>query len=418
MKSGAIRDVPFDDLARRLDVRQRRVPFEGTLETTYRCNLRCAHCYVNEAVGDAEEASRELPLERLLRLVDEIAERGTLYLLLTGGEVLVRPDFPELYLYSLRRGLLVTVFTNGTLITDRIADLLAEHPPYNLEISLYGMTRETYEKVTQVPGSFDKCLAGIERLRARGVRFKLKTMALSWNAHEVPAMAEYAHSLGVRFRFDSHLNPRVDCGANRNSELQLSAERSVALDMSFADKAADLREFSERHLRPDPERGETQFVYNCGAGQMSFTIDPYGHLQMCQLSRRRSIDVRDQQFAEAWDRHMPALRERRWTRPSACRSCNLIALCASCPGAAEMETGDAESIVPVFCEITHLRAWASLGEGSGHRRDATCCLGTGRLASQPGAEGRAERSGCGSCGHAAREDRPLLQIERRRPLPA
>jgi len=414
----AIPEIPFDELARRLEVRRRRVPLEGTLETTFRCNLRCAHCYVNEAVGDADEAARELPLERLRGLIDELAERGTLYLLLTGGEVLVRPDFPELYLHALRRGLLVTVFTNGTLVTERIADLFAEHPPYKVEVSLYGMTRETYERVTQVPGSYYKCLAGIERLHARGIRFLLKTMALSWNAHEIPAMAEYARRLGVRFRFDSHLNPRVDCGANRNAELQLSAEQSVALDMGFADKAEELREFCEKHAQPDPSRGETELVYNCGAGQMSFAVDPYGRLQMCQLSRRSPIDVRRQGFAEAWDGQMPALRDRRWTRPSACRSCNLIALCGSCPGAAEMETGDAESIVPVFCEIAHLRAWASLGEASGHRRDATCCLGGGRLASRPGAEARAAAAGCGSCGQARGDEGTLLQITRRQPRPA
>lgn len=415
MSAAAIPEIPYEDLARRLDVRRRRVPLEGTLETTFRCNLRCAHCYVNEAVGDAREAARELSLQRLLRLVDEAADRGTLYLLLTGGEVLVRPDFPELYLHALRRGLLVTVFTNATLVSERIAELFAEHPPYKLEISLYGMTRETYERVTQVPGSHERCLAGIERLHARGVRFLLKTMALAWNAHEIPAMAEYARELGVRFRFDSHLNPRVDCGANRNGELQLSAEQAVSLDMRFADKAEELREFCEEHARPDAERGESELVYNCGAGQMSFMVDPHGRLQMCQLSRRSPIDVRDQDFARAWDEQMPALRRRRWSRPSACRSCNLIALCGSCPGAAEMETGDAESIVPVFCEIAHLRAWASLGGGSGHRRDATCCLGSGRLASRPDAEARATAAGCGSCGHAAAEAPPLLQLESRRP---
>jgi hypothetical protein len=83
-----------------------------------------------------------------------------------------------------------------------------------------------------------------------------------------------------------------------------------------------------------------------------------------------------------------------------------------------METGDIEGVVPAFCELAHLRAWAVMGEGSGHRRDATCCFGTGALAARPDAEAKAALSGgCGSCGHAdpgATEPR-LIQLERRPP---
>ena len=152
---------------------QARVPLQGTIEPTFRCNLRCVHCYVNEPVSAPELSADEVPLERLLQLIDEIVASGTLTLLLTGGEVLVRPDFPELYRYAHSKGLLITIFTNGTMVTDRIADLFVEHRPDWIEISLYGMTRETYERVTQVPGSYDKCIAGIRRLMDRGLPVKL-----------------------------------------------------------------------------------------------------------------------------------------------------------------------------------------------------------------------------------------------------
>jgi MoaA/NifB/PqqE/SkfB family radical SAM enzyme len=169
------------------------------LEPTFRCNLRCVHCYVNKPAGSAEEKARELTTARLIQVIDEIADAGCLNLLLTGGEVLLRPDFEELYRHALRRGMLVTVYTNGTLVTDRIADLFDRHRPLLVEISLYGMTRATYERVTGVPGSFDRCLDGIRRLVERGVPLKLKTMALSWNAHEVADMQAFAAELGVGF---------------------------------------------------------------------------------------------------------------------------------------------------------------------------------------------------------------------------
>ena len=407
-------EVSFLEFRDRAGLDRRRIPIEGTLETTYRCNLDCVHCYVNQPAGSREERARELSLDRLKALVDEIVAEGCLFVLFTGGEVLVRPDFPELYLYTRSKGLLATIFTNGTLVTEGIADLFAEHRPDRVEISLYGMTKETYERVTRVPGSFEKCLAGIRRLVEHGVPLTLKTMALTWNHHEVEAMEEYAKGLGLVFRFDSSLNPRVDCGANRNSELQLDPERALELDLGSPERMEGFREFCERFARPDAEYGAEK-VYTCGGGQSSFTVDPYGRLQMCQLARGSSHDLTRGRFADGWHGLFPKLRERTWQTNGVCRKCSLMALCGSCPGAAEMETGDVEGIVPAFCELAHLRAWAVMSDGSGHRRDATCCLGHGTLAARPDAEARAALSaGCGSCGNALPEPgETLVHLERR-----
>jgi radical SAM protein with 4Fe4S-binding SPASM domain len=414
----AVPEVTFREFRERAGIDARRIPVEGTIETTFRCNLNCVHCYVNEPAGSKEIAGRELSLGRLKQLVDEVVAEGCLFVLFTGGEILVRPDFPELYLYARSKGLLATIFTNGTLITDRIADLFAEHTPETIEITLYGMTKETYERVTRVPGSYEKCIAGIRRLVDRGLPLTLKTMALTWNHAEVEAMRAYARSLGLDFRLDSSLNPRVDCGANRNDELQIDPERALQLDLGTPGLLEELKGFCERLTRPGVKY-DTEHVYTCGAGQSSFTVDPYGRLQMCQLSRRSFHALKEGTFAEGWHELFPRLRERTWQSNDVCRRCNIMSLCGSCPGAAEMETGDPEGIIPGFCELTHLRAWAATGEGSGHRRDATCCLGEGRLAARPQDEIAARLSGgCGSCGHADPEPGPaerLTRLERRRP---
>jgi radical SAM protein with 4Fe4S-binding SPASM domain len=393
--------------------RHRRVPLQGTVETTFRCNLACVHCYVNESATDPNERERELPLSRLQTLIDEVAERGCLELLLTGGEVLVRPDFEALYRYAVSKGLLVILFTNGTMVTDAVAQLLGEHKPLRVEITLYGMTRETYERVTQVPGSFDKCIAGIERLRARGVPLKLKTMALSWNQHEVAAMREYAHSLGLEFKFDGFLNPRVDCGSNRNAEVQLSPEQLVALDLADPQRMAEFKAFCERFVAPPEQQEPREHVYTCGAGATSFTVDPYGHMQLCQLSRKANFDLTRNSFAEGWDSFFPMLRARKWQSNSVCRQCNLLALCASCPGAAEMENGDVESMVAHFCEATHLRAFQVMGEKTGHRQDASCCLGHSTKTDVTTKAVR-QSSGCGSsCGACA--PKPLVTLKTPQP---
>jgi radical SAM protein with 4Fe4S-binding SPASM domain len=368
-----IPEVPFSALRARLQPEERRIPIEGTLETTFRCNLNCVHCYVNEPAASRTVQRRELPTARLIALLDEIAAAGTLSLLLTGGEPLLRPDFPEVYLAALRRGLLVTVFTNGTLVTERIAELFAEYTPERVEVSVYGMTPGTYERITRTPGAHARCMAGIARLTARRIPLKLKTMAMTWNRHEIGPMREYARRGGADFVFDGLLNPRVDCGANRNTELQLGADQLLALDFGDRARTAELRAFCERFARPEAA-GPDDRLFTCGAGQTAFTVDPCGRLQMCQLLRRSWFDIRHAGFAEGWNGFFPRLRARRWQSAAPCRRCSLISLCGSCPGAAELEHGEIEGLVAPFCRIAHARAHAMLGESCGHRPDAACCL--------------------------------------------
>jgi radical SAM protein with 4Fe4S-binding SPASM domain len=300
------------------------------------------------------------------------------------------------------------------MVTEEIADLFDRHRPVSIEITLYGMTRETYERVTRVPGSYDRCLQGLERLLARGLPVKLKTMALTWNAHEVPAMREFARARGLEFHHDGILNPRVDCGASRTGELRLRPEQVVALDLSDPEQARKLKQACDDALAANAvaEAGPgDDHVYSCGAGRNTFAVDPYGMLQLCQLSRRDGYDLRAGTFAEGWDRHLPRLRERTWQRNDVCRRCSLIALCASCAGASELEHGDPETIVAHFCEVTHRRTFALRGDAPGHVADATCCLGGGARTAEAAAARTAE-SGCGGCGHA--ESAPaLIQIGRR-----
>jgi radical SAM protein with 4Fe4S-binding SPASM domain len=163
-------------------------------------------------------------------------------------------------------------------------------------------------------------------------------------------------------------------------------------------------------------------VYACGAGQTSFTVDPYGKLQLCQLSRRKFFDLSERPFAEGWNEYFPKLRAREWQTNAVCRSCSLISLCGSCPGASEMETGDIEGLVPQFCELAHIRAWEAMDGKSGHRRDATCCLGEGKLASVPPEQVQAlldaGESAGGGCGCGDTSEAPLIRLQRRPANPA
>src|SRR6266851_5472269 len=157
----------------------RRLPLSGTIEVTRRCPLTCLHCYNNLPTTDGEAVRRELDYEEHCRLLDQLADAGCLWLLYTGGEILARRDFLNIYTYAKKKGFLITLFTNGTMITERIADYLEEWPPFAIEITLYGRTKETYEALTGIPGSFDRCMRGIRILLDRRLPLALKTVAVS-----------------------------------------------------------------------------------------------------------------------------------------------------------------------------------------------------------------------------------------------
>src|SRR4051812_41298228 len=149
------------------NVNPRRIPVNGTIEVTNRCPLTCAHCYNNLAMDDSSARSLELTTDEHRRIVDEIVEMGCLWLLYSGGEIFARRDFLDIYKHAKRAGLLVTLFTNGVLVNERVADVLADWTPFAVEVTLYGRTRETYEALTGIPGSFDKCMRGIELMLER-----------------------------------------------------------------------------------------------------------------------------------------------------------------------------------------------------------------------------------------------------------
>ena len=357
-----------------------RIPLFGTLETTFRCNLNCIHCYVNAPAHAPEIQMRELSTDRLLHLMDEMADQGCLNLLLTGGEVLIRPDFPEIYRYAVLKGLRVTVFTNGTLVTDEIVSLFKETPPHGVEITLYGMSRETYERITRVPGSFDECIQGIMRLFHAKIPLRLKSMIMTWNVHELKAMRIFSQNLGLKFRHDGLLNPRVDGGAMPIDKLQLSPEQLAAIDLENPVLRQRLRDaFNDASMvsTGEPSEDGCDHRYNCGAGKVTFNVDPYGRLQMCQLARKSFFDLKSGSFEKGWMECLPAIRSRLRDKPSVCDSCSLSRFCQSCAGAAELEKQDPDKPIERFCHLTHIRMHKLLGDIPGHLPDASCCLKDG-----------------------------------------
>ena len=355
MECPHIPEISYTEFGERLNKRvvAERIPVSGSFELTFRCNLRCAHCYCNLSANDQNTIEKELTTEEAFNIFDQIAEAGCLWLLITGGEPLLRSDFFEIYTYAKKKGFIITLFTNGTLITPEIADYLAQWPPFKVEITLYGVTTETHERVTGIQGSYNRSQRGIDLLLERKIPLELKTMAMTLNKDELWRIKEYAEGLGLKFRFDPILNPRLD-GSKTPCQFRLSPEEVVDLDLNDAKRVKEWQEFCEKFVGPS----ESDNLFICGAGASAFHIDPYGKTSACEMIRFLNYDLRGGPFEEGWRKSIPEFLTLKPEGDYPCGKCDLISLCGQCPGWGWLENGSPEAPVEYLCQIAHLRAKA------------------------------------------------------------
>ncbi|HEY2745257.1 MAG TPA: radical SAM protein, partial [Polyangia bacterium] len=247
-------------------------PVAAGLELTFRCNLACLHCYVNLPAADREAKARELTTEEWYRVLDQCADAGVLWLTLTGGEPLLRPDFREIYAYAYDKGMVITVYSNATLITEQHIELWLARPPRSVEVTQYGFTRETYDNVTDAGAQYDRFQRGFQRLRDAGIPVDLKAVALRSNVHELPAIRDYAAAQGIDFRYDAIISPRIDGGRKP------LAQRLTPAEVVEIEAIHKVRADAFAHYCGDgiAEHAADDHKYRCGAGLNTIIVDPYG----------------------------------------------------------------------------------------------------------------------------------------------
>jgi radical SAM protein with 4Fe4S-binding SPASM domain len=341
-------DAYFKLFSRKLD--ERRVPVSGSIALTSRCNLRCQHCYLGSQQKKPSHISRELGTEKWMAIMDEFTEAGCLYLLLTGGEPLLRDDFSTLYTHAKTSGLITSVFTNGTRLTPDIIELFCDLPPAGLEISLYGASEETYRKITGIPGAYNKCLQGMERLQAAGIVFSLKTILMTANLHEFHAIKTLAQHYDVGFRFDAAIFPCLD-GNQKPLALRVAPEQAVRLELEDPEMIARWHAFLDRQ----GDLINTDRLYNCGTGLTSFYVDSVGNLQPCVLANEIQYNLLEGPFKKGWVEVIPQIREIRVDKTMECAQCEKRLMCGLCPAFFKLENGSAEIKSDYLCALGHQR---------------------------------------------------------------
>jgi radical SAM protein with 4Fe4S-binding SPASM domain len=337
----------------RVCVGGKRVPVSAAIDLTHRCNNDCVHCYCSLPAGDAGAIRGELTLVEIEKAFDELRDLGCLWLLITGGEPLLRPDFAEVYLAAKRHGFIVSLFTNGTLVTDALVELLRKYPPFAVEITMYGATPESYEKVTRVPGSYRAYWEGVNRLLRGKVKLNLKAMALTVNQHEMRRLNDIARGLGCEFRFDPLLNRRIDGRRHaRPEELRVAPEDVLRLDQAFPERMKEHEEFCRKMVG---EPVASRKLITCGAGSSTLHLLPDGTVLPCLMLTSLGGSLREKPLREIWERDFQKALDLERDSALDCDRCDLQGLCGQCAGWSLAEYGRMDARVEYLCAIAKKR---------------------------------------------------------------
>ena len=344
-----------------------RPPLSGLLdlELTERCNNDCIHCCLNLPGDDVRARSREFSTSGIIAILKEAAALGALSVRFTGGEPLLREDFTDLYLSARRLGLKVMLFTNARLITPDLASLFAQIPPLEtIEVTVYGMRRESYEAVSRVRGSYEEFRRGVGLLLNKKVPFVVKGAVLPPNRKEMeefetwaatlPAMdapPTYAMFFDLRGRRDSTAKNRLI------RSLRVSSEDGVILLRRHGRAyLQEMHGFCGKFMGPSGD-----LLFSCGAGHGA-CVDAYGMVQPCLTLRHPEMvyDLHKGSLKEALTNFFPRLREEtRAANPdylARCARCFLKGLCEQCPAKSWAEHGTLDTPVEYFCRVAHAQA--------------------------------------------------------------
>jgi len=333
-----------------------RLPLEGSLDLTYRCNNNCRHCWLR-IPSDAPEKENELTLDEIRKLVNEARQMGCRRWNISGGEPMLRPDFPEIFDYLTRKSIFYSLNTNGSLITPQIARLMTRKG--TKMVALYGADAVVHDHITRTAGSFHATMRGLHYLKEAGAGFIVQLIPMRDNWDQWQQMQMLAQSLSRHWRVGAAWLHLSACGSSERNR-EIAAQRLSPCDVIRLDTPAP-RESPEEEREDAPGCGGTADCGNrlfarCIAGRRDFHIDPYGGISWCSFVKDSALryDLRRGTFRQAWEEFIPSCADRvrggdEWREN--CGSCDKRTDCRWCAVYARLETGRYDAPIQYLCAV-------------------------------------------------------------------
>lgn len=337
--------------------KEKGIPLSGTFELTGRCNFNCKMCYVHNSDCKKMKES-ELPAEWWISLGREAVDAGMMFLLITGGEPLIRDDFAEIYTALAKMGCVISLNTNGYLINDRIKELFRKNPPNRVNVSLYGADDISYERFTGVKG-FTKVVENVSSLREMGIDVRFNCSITPDNREDMENIFNVCKKLGFHVKTTSYMFPQIRLnGAHGENTNRLSAEDAAECRVGWSKLQYPSEEFKARADGMKKTIDEILGKKNsdnppegvlCRAGSTSFWVNKEGGMSPCGMMDK-TFNINEIGFNEAWRLSKEFTRGIRL--PKECANCAYHHLCNACAAACYAETGDFSKKPEYICRFT------------------------------------------------------------------
>ncbi len=331
--------------------REKNLLSRCAFELTPLCNFRCKFCYARVSPEELKERNIcVMGFEEWKRYIDELAELNCLSLSLTGGECTLHPDFVRIYTYAYERGFVVSVFTNGSHITDEILDTFCRMPPSRIYLTMYGNTPETYEKVTGDGKYYEIVRENVRRLVEKKLDVILQGTFSEENLQDMEALYDFSAELGIQYRPTTqlqsygHCTPEMIEDNHKNNALANQLNSNIALKKYGAPDESKGK--ITRRIFPTPADPKGKGI-KCSAGRNSCFIRHDGVMMPCNTFDAFCVDTHGRSvkdcFAQvnAWVNEMERIKE--------CEGCIHAHHCVSCVAAHYNGTGKLGVPSPLYC---------------------------------------------------------------------
>jgi len=333
-----------------------RIPMGGTMELLPLCNMDCKMCYVRLSKEQMEKQGRLLTCDEWVRIASEAKEAGVLSFLLTGGEPLLYPEFDSLYMALTGMGFLLTMNTNGTMIDEKKADLMASRPIRRVNITLYGPDDETYGKLCNNPKGFSQVMKAVKLLEERKIPFMFKCSVIPDNVKFIPKLFQIARDHNVFLQPSMYMFPPIrKGGVNTERYIRLLPKESAAAKMVC------MYEHNPKASKPDIAMHFLSKIGKmdvselkgpiCNAGRCAFWMNWKGELLHCGMFNEPKVSLLEHSFKEAWEYVTTEVQNIK--RCKECDECIYYNICPSCAAASLAETGSTEGRPSYLCERTY-----------------------------------------------------------------
>ena len=332
-------------------------PFSAGFELTAKCNLNCIHCYAN-----CDRKHQDFTTEEFKHIFDELTDHGMIEAYFTGGEIFTRPDFDEIYTYAKKKGVILVLLSNITLLNQHHIDLFKEYPLELMSTTMYGYSEETYERITGVKGSFKRFMDALELLRKNDIRYELKFVTMKQNVEDLYKVREFGKQLGVEMVVSTGIHPESD-GSLDPMDCRLAPEEAAGFDMKDPGRKAfweDVaRQLAAGEIPLIPDRAQKRFaeglLYPCSIAYQHVFITSDLHMQGCVRASYRKYNLRKGSFDQGWEYLQKELVQKKCSPAFKCKTCQDIRFCEQCTANFAQVNGDEEKIDDFYCKVAALR---------------------------------------------------------------